>query len=70
MTVRWGLSVLDWTHHAIDERADHPNGCYRASCGHLLIFVVPLEDAPYGKTCEDCAAEQYDIAIEDLGRSQ
>jgi hypothetical protein len=30
MSIRWGLSVLDWRDHAIDDSRDHPIGVYRA----------------------------------------
>ena len=46
--MKWGLSVLDWHSHAIDERGDHPIGVYRAQCGHLLMVVTTLHEAPTG----------------------
>ncbi|MGH3673659.1 MAG: hypothetical protein ACRDSH_24020 [Pseudonocardiaceae bacterium] len=64
MTVRWGLSVLDWRSHAVvDEYADHPSGCYRATCGHHLMRVTPLVETPGGRTCEECAEVQFNHAI-------
>lgn len=54
--LKWGLSVLDWQSHAIDERHYHPVGVFRAECGHLLMMVVTLDDHPNGKRCEACAA--------------
>lgn len=58
MAIRWGLSVLDWCSHAIDEHRYHPVGVYKAECGHLLMMVTTLHDAPNGKRCEQCAAPQ------------
>ena len=56
MTIRWGLSILDWRSHAIDERRYHPVGVFKAECGHLLMMVVQLHEQPSGKPCEACAA--------------
>jgi hypothetical protein len=30
----------------------------KAECGHLLMMVTTLHDAPNGKRCEQCAAPQ------------
>lgn len=65
MSVRWGLSVLDWHTHAIDEQADHPTGVFKAECGHLLMMVVTLRDQPGGSPCEVCAEQQFDRAAQD-----
>ena len=51
-----GLSPLAWRNHAVDERANHPSGMYRAQCGHLLMGVTYLFEEPTGKSCEGCAA--------------
>lgn len=67
--MKWRLSVLDWRSHAIDERADHLKGVYKAECGHLLMVVVPLHDAPYGKACEACATKQLEVAQAALERA-
>jgi hypothetical protein len=56
--MKWGLSVLDWHHHAVDDRADHPVGVYKALCGHLLMMVTPLHTELYGRPCEACAGAQ------------
>jgi hypothetical protein len=32
--MKWGLSVLDWHSHAIDERGDHPVGVFKASAAN------------------------------------
>ena len=48
MAIRWGLSVLDWHSHAIDEWGDHPIGVFKAECGHLLMVVTTLHDRPTG----------------------
>lgn len=61
--MKWGLSVLDWRSHAIDEWADHPLGVYKAECGHLLMMVTTLHDRPYGEPCEACATLQLDRAV-------
>ncbi|MCA1703840.1 MAG: hypothetical protein LC808_11480 [Actinobacteria bacterium] len=37
MAIRWGLSVLDWHSHAIDERRYHPVGVYKAECGREAV---------------------------------
>ncbi len=58
MSIRWGLSVLDWRSHAIDERRHHPTGVYVAECGHSLMMVTKLHDRPNGRPCEACAALQ------------
>lgn len=63
MSIKWGLSVLDFQHHAIDERAYHPIGVHRAQYEHLLMMVVQLHDEPYGKTCEACAGRQFASAV-------
>ncbi len=56
MAIKWGLSVLDWRDHAIDECRDHPVGVFKAECGHLLMMVTTLRAAPSGTPCEACAA--------------
>jgi hypothetical protein len=53
--MKWGLSVLDWHSHAIDERGDHPIGVFKAECGHLLMVVTTLHDEPPGRICMSCA---------------
>jgi len=68
--IKWGLSVLDWRAHAIDEGADHPVGVYRARCGHLLMVVTALSDGPTGKPCTDCAALQFEAAQRALDESR
>lgn len=32
MSIKWGLSVLDWRDHAINESQDHPIGALKARC--------------------------------------
>jgi hypothetical protein len=56
--VKWDLSILDFAWHAIDERADHPIGVFKAECGHLLLMVTPLHTELYGRACEECAGAQ------------
>lgn len=57
--MRWGLSVLDWHRHAIDDLRRHPNGCLKAECGHLLMMITPLDTEPYGRLCPPCAEQQF-----------
>jgi hypothetical protein len=40
MSIKWGLSVLDWRDHAINDHHDHPTGVYKAQCGHSLMMVT------------------------------
>lgn len=61
--IKWGLSVLNWQAHAIDERRYHPVGVFKAECGHLLMMVVQLHEQPSGKPCETCAAQQFVRAV-------
>ena len=65
MAIRWGLSILDWRSHAVNEWGDHPIGVYVAECGHLLMVVTTLHDRPNGKPCEACAAQQFARAVKD-----
>lgn len=67
--IKWGLSVLDWQSHAIDERGDHPLGVFKAECGHLLMMVVTLEDQPNGRPCAACASKQLALARAALDRA-
>ena len=69
MAIRWGLSVLDWCSHAIDERRMHPVGVFKAECGHLLMVVTTLHEAPNGKPCEACAAQQLELVQAALDRA-
>lgn len=61
--VKWGLSILDFRRHAIDERGVHPNGVLKAECGHLLQMVTPLHEEPYGRLCAACVAMQAARAV-------
>jgi hypothetical protein len=61
--MKWGLSVLDWHSHAIDERGDHPIGVLEGECGHLLMMVTTLHEEPYGRACEACAGQQFARAV-------
>ena len=56
IAIKWSRSLLDSRFHAIDEMADHPKGAYRAECGHMLLAVTVLRDAPIGAVCEVCHA--------------
>lgn len=58
MTIKWGLSVLDWHAHAIDENADHPIGVYVARCGHRLMMVTTLHESPPSRICAECGRAQ------------
>jgi hypothetical protein len=62
-TMKWGLSVLDWRSHAIDECGDHPLGVLKAECGHLLMMVTTLHDRPSGALCQECAERQFARAM-------
>lgn len=54
--LKWGLSPLDWCHHAIDVHADHPVGVLIARCGHRLLIVTALDaDRPGGQVCATCS---------------
>ncbi|MGH3806447.1 MAG: hypothetical protein ACRDRU_07395 [Pseudonocardiaceae bacterium] len=72
--MRWGLSVLDWRSHAINEHADHPIGVLKAECGHLLMaecghllmMVTTLHEKPSGVPCEACAALRFDHAMAEI----
>jgi hypothetical protein len=66
VSVKWGLSVLDWRSHAINERAEHPIGVLRAECGHLLMTVTVLHETPYTASCEACAALQLARAMAEV----
>ncbi len=63
MSVKWGLSVLDWRSHAINEHAKHPLGVFKAECGHLLMMVTTLREKPFG---EVCAALRFDRAMTEV----
>jgi hypothetical protein len=56
LAMTWGLSPLDRRSHAIDEQRGHPLSVLKAECGHLLMMVTPLHEAPYGPACQACAA--------------
>ena len=67
--IGWALSVDDWHSHAIDERAEHPTGMYRAGCGHLLQTVVTLHDEPLGLPCPVCSTLQLEVVRAALDRT-
>jgi hypothetical protein len=64
--VRWGLSVLDWRSHAINEHAEHPIGVFKAECGHLLMMVTTLHKKPSGEPCQACATLRFDRAMTEI----
>jgi hypothetical protein len=66
--VKWGLSVLDWQHHAIEEYGDHPIGVYIAQCEHRLMSVTELNENPTGRLCESCAGSLLHEALTELTR--
>lgn len=68
--IKWGLSVLDWRSHAIDEYADHSIGVYKAECGHLLMRVVELHEEPNGRPCEACVTKQLEVVEAALKRAR
>ncbi|MGH3673777.1 MAG: hypothetical protein ACRDSH_24620 [Pseudonocardiaceae bacterium] len=61
--IKWGLSVVDWQRHAIEEYGDHPIGVYIARCGHRLMMVTELHEEPAGRLCETCAGSQLHDAL-------
>lgn len=57
MKVKWGMSVLDWRAHTINEDRVHPSGMFQAECGHPLMTVTTPRETPCGhKPCEACGA--------------
>jgi hypothetical protein len=50
LSIKWGLSVLDWRDHAINESQDHPIGVFKAECGHLLMLVTALRETSAGQS--------------------
>ena len=58
MSIKWGLSPLDWRSHAVDEHQENPTGGLKAECGHLLMMDASLHEEPCGTQCETCAAKQ------------
>jgi hypothetical protein len=64
--MRWGLSVLDWRSHAINEVGEHPLGVLKAECGHLLMMVTTLHEKPSGVPREACAALRFDHAMAEV----
>jgi hypothetical protein len=52
--IKWSRTLLDSRFHAIDGVADHIKGAYRAECGHMLLAVTVLLDAPIGAGCDVC----------------
>lgn len=68
--MKWALSVDDWHSHAVDERAEHPSGVYRAQCGHVLMRITRLYDErPPGVLCQRCATLQLDAVQAALDRA-
>jgi hypothetical protein len=55
MTIKWGLSVLDWRDHAVDDHQDYPSGALNARYGHWLMIVTPLRNKSCGKQWQECA---------------
>jgi hypothetical protein len=53
--LKWGISVLDWHTHAIDEHGNHPIGVYVARGGHRLMMVTALHESPPSRICLSCA---------------
>ena len=68
MAILWGLSILDWQHHAIEPYADHPIGVYIAQCRHRLMMVTELHENPAGRLCESCAGSQLHEALTESTR--
>ena len=67
--IKWGLSIIDWQYHAIEELGDHPIGVYLAQCGHRLMMATQLYAEPIStRTCGDCAGSQLHDALTGLTR--
>lgn len=67
--IKWGLSIIDWQYHAVEEFGDHPIGVYLAQCGHRLVMATQLHTEPIStRTCEGCAASQLHDALTELAR--
>jgi hypothetical protein len=54
VAARWGLSLLDWHAHAIDDNANHRHGAYIARCGQHLSTSTNLHDQPPTWICPPC----------------
>lgn len=54
IATRWGLSLLDWHAHIIDDNANHPHGAYIARCGQHLSTATNLDDQPSTWICLPC----------------
>lgn len=64
----WDLSMRDRRWHAIDERAEHPAGAFRAECGQLLPrTTTTLHKRFSGTPCEACARKQLAAALRPPG---
>ena len=61
--MRWGLSVLDWRSHAINELGEHPIGVLKAECEHLLMTVTTLHEKPSRVPHEARATLRFDHAM-------
>jgi hypothetical protein len=55
MSIKWGLSVLDWRYHAINDHHDHPDRRVQNPLRHSLMMVTPLRDTSCGTQCQACA---------------
>ncbi|HKR49102.1 MAG TPA: hypothetical protein VJT72_05880 [Pseudonocardiaceae bacterium] len=60
--VRWGLSIVDWRYHAVQDHGCHPGGALVAECGHELLRVTTLLDEIDSRPCDACARLQLDSA--------
>ncbi|MGH3672734.1 MAG: hypothetical protein ACRDSH_19235 [Pseudonocardiaceae bacterium] len=61
--IKWGLSVVDFHSHAIEDHGNHPSGVYLAQCGHRLLSTTPLREAPAGRfVCQICRDSQLSDA--------
>lgn len=66
MSIKWGLSIVDWHYHAVDVVRVHPSGVYKAECNHTLLMVTRLYEVAYGRVCGACSTKQFNVARKQL----
>ena len=64
--MRWGLNVLDWRSHAINEVGEHPIGVLKAECEHLLMMITTLHEKPSGVPRKACVTLRFDHAMAEV----
>lgn len=63
--LKWGLSVLDWRSHLIDERAGHPDRCADRAMRPPTDGHNHPARCTNGKRCDQCIAPQQSGTIHD-----